>query len=432
MKKLLLLGSQSGTVDLVLKAREMGLYVIVTDRETTFISEAKQLADEAWNISVQDTKQLAQKCFTENIDGCFTGANNMTPLYVRKLCKEVGLPMYCNNDSAYEAGWNKRFFKEVCKNIGAPTAKDYRIEKIMSCNKGYDTIDYPVVVKPLDRAGNFGISFVSEKSQLNNAIEEALSGSQKKDVIIERMLKGREFEAKYVIAEGEARFCYLLSYYMADDSPENWYTCLITSPFYEKKYIDELDTYVKQIFKNIGTEDGTAWVEVMLDEKDNQFYLIEMGYRFCGHMTETLWEKVSGFDVLKYCIEAQIGIKHKICDLPMVRTGPYATRVASVSIFINKDATIERIEGIDKLHAQYDDILIDFHVREGSRRKKGSQVAKLKFLAKSSTDVADKLEAINNCIKIYDENNEDIATRFSAFDKIERDYQEGIKQWNDL
>lgn len=60
MRKLLILGSDFGTLQVVREAHKMGLYVIAADLME--ISPTKQEADEAWLLSSTDTDTLVRKC----------------------------------------------------------------------------------------------------------------------------------------------------------------------------------------------------------------------------------------------------------------------------------------------------------------------------------------------------------------------------------
>lgn len=58
MKKLLILGTSTGSVQIVNYAKSIGIYTIVTDFFPIEQSEAKRYADECWNISTADVNQL--------------------------------------------------------------------------------------------------------------------------------------------------------------------------------------------------------------------------------------------------------------------------------------------------------------------------------------------------------------------------------------
>lgn len=58
-KKLLILGATTGETTLVRRAQELGVYVIVTDYNTDYtLSPAKNIANEAWDISWSDIDTL--------------------------------------------------------------------------------------------------------------------------------------------------------------------------------------------------------------------------------------------------------------------------------------------------------------------------------------------------------------------------------------
>ena len=68
-KKLLILGGNSLSLDIVKQANKMGIYTIVTDWNSTKDSPAKLYASEYWDISLLDYSTLAHKIwfYTHNI-----------------------------------------------------------------------------------------------------------------------------------------------------------------------------------------------------------------------------------------------------------------------------------------------------------------------------------------------------------------------------
>lgn len=62
-KKLLVLGGKPiGSIELVQRAKELNLYVIVTDFLPEEQSPAKRFADESWNISTSEIDILEELC----------------------------------------------------------------------------------------------------------------------------------------------------------------------------------------------------------------------------------------------------------------------------------------------------------------------------------------------------------------------------------
>ena len=70
-KKLLLLGGFNLACDIVRRAQEMGVYVVVADYDKN--CPAKDIADKFVPVSATDVDALVELCKKENIDGVTTG-----------------------------------------------------------------------------------------------------------------------------------------------------------------------------------------------------------------------------------------------------------------------------------------------------------------------------------------------------------------------
>lgn len=73
MRKLLILGSSLGSLEIVRKARDMGCHVIVTDYVPLGRSAAKREADESWDVSTADLDKLEERCRREGGRGHLLG-----------------------------------------------------------------------------------------------------------------------------------------------------------------------------------------------------------------------------------------------------------------------------------------------------------------------------------------------------------------------
>ena len=87
MKKVLILGANPETVSLILKAREMGLYTIVTDNNPN--AYAKKYADQAENVNAIDVDALVELAVREKVDGVLVGvAEALLPAYC-EVCRRL-------------------------------------------------------------------------------------------------------------------------------------------------------------------------------------------------------------------------------------------------------------------------------------------------------------------------------------------------------
>ena len=110
-EKLLILGSDFGTISVVKEAHKLGMYVIVSDLMET--SPSKEEADESWLISTTDIDTLTEKCKEDGVTAIMFGASDFNISNCRIICKRLGLPIYCDNDKAWLVARNKRIFKTI-------------------------------------------------------------------------------------------------------------------------------------------------------------------------------------------------------------------------------------------------------------------------------------------------------------------------------
>ena len=71
-KKLLILAGVDVHVKLVLAAKSLGAYTIVTDYLEPEESPAKLIADEFWMLNITDEDAIVEKCREQHIDGVLT------------------------------------------------------------------------------------------------------------------------------------------------------------------------------------------------------------------------------------------------------------------------------------------------------------------------------------------------------------------------
>ena len=97
MKKLLVLGANPETVSVILKAKEMGYYTIVTDYDPK--AYAKQYADEALNIDATDVDRLVEIVKEKKIDGVIVGVAEALLYSYNAVCERTGLPCYIEKEN---------------------------------------------------------------------------------------------------------------------------------------------------------------------------------------------------------------------------------------------------------------------------------------------------------------------------------------------
>ena len=274
-KKLLVLGGSVDEIDLVLRAQELGVYVIVSDYyEDMNISPAKLVADEVWNTSWMDVDAIVKRCIQSNVDGVTAGYSEIKIDMLIRICERLGLPCYVTAEQL-EITRDKVKFKEVCRKNGVPVVKEYAsIEEVDS---------YPVIVKPVDRGGSIGISVANNVEELKTAYSYALSMSLSKNVIIEKFIQTQKMDVYYAIEDGVSTMITSNDALMAVDNGSE--RVIQSSWLYPHKYETEVknkvDASLKRMIADMGIHYGCIFFSGFVDD-DQNYAFFECGFRLEG------------------------------------------------------------------------------------------------------------------------------------------------------
>ena len=424
MNKMLVLGSDYGTLELVRKAKARGMYVYATDLMTT--SPTKQAADEAWMISTTDLDTLEAKCRELGINAVITGASDFNIERSRELCARLGLPVYCQSDRAWEVATNKREFKDLCRKLGAPVAEDYTLTDDFR-REDLANIKYPVVVKPVDKSGNRGMSYCANEQELIAAYKYARQVSDNATIIVERELHGPEFAVNYIMTDGKIQLYFFSSEHNEPGELENLYSVINTTSEHLKQYLEEVNDKVIDVFREAGLREGVAWVECIRDT-DGRFYLLEMGYRLGGEVINVSYDKGSGFDSMDFLVDIACGVKHKAEDLPAPLTDAEIPCAAAYLLFARRDAVIGSISGLEELE-RMEGVYPDFPKREGGAVRFHATMGVIRIVAENMDDLCGKIAAINSVLSIQDTDGNDMFIKYTDFDTLQREYRNGLREF---
>lgn len=424
-KKLLILGSDYSTVHLVEEARKMGIYVIVTDLMKT--SPTREIADEVWGVSTTDIPELISRINKYHIDGVLAGASEFNLESVRRICKQLNLPLYCMSDEAWSTARNKRKFKDLCKKNRVRVATDYTITDSQN-QSDLDSVVFPVVVKPVDKSGNRGMSYCNTKEELIAGYKKAREISENESIIVETRLKGPEYTAYYVLADGDIVLSYYTSMHHEPGEADNIYSLEYMTSCHLKQFLKEMNNGLIKVLKDAGCRDGIAWVEMMYNQ-DGYFYALEMGYRFAGPGIYPVHERVSGFNTYRWMIEIALGEKHSSIDLPKPLESAYVECVGAYDLFANCSDTIESIVGLEEIQ-RLSNVVIDMPKREGDSVRKHTNMGIVKIYGRDCNEMCDTISIINSKLKILNKNGENMFIVFDSFDIVKKEYESGLHEFD--
>lgn len=401
-KKLLVLGATSGEISLVKRAQSFGIYVIVTDSHIDYtLSPAKYVADEAWNISWSDIDTLEKKCKEHKIDGVTAGYSEFRIENLIKLCERLDLPCYATMEQL-EITRDKVKFKNECRKNGVPTVKEYATVK--------EVDSYPVIVKPVDRAGSIGISIAKNYDELVKAYNYAMEMSVCKEVIIEDFIyDSTKMDVYYAVENGEITM--ITSNDTINASSNGFDKVVQSSWLYPERHLDSLilkeDENLRKMIKNMGITYGCIFFSGFVN-KDEEFVFFECGFRLeGGHQYEFASRKGPIYFIDLFIIHALTG------STKLMKRYPMNPNLKCVTInFYAKTGIIDEINGVHEIENMEDCTLSLIHARIGQECDESkailSKIGMFSFANESPEKLKEDVDKAYQLFSVKDINGNDM------------------------
>lgn len=422
-KKLLVLGGTLSTVGVVNEAHEMGVYVIVADEADD--GEAKHIADESVKISTTDYDSLLVLIREKKIDGVFCGPSEFNIYNAMNLCEKAGLPFYITRKQ-WDKCSNKASFKSLCNEYAIPCPKNFKLDGDF-LEKDIDNIEYPVIVKPVDGCSSKGITVCRHEHELKAAYDLAMKYSNTGEVIVEKYIVGDYgIVCRYLVCDGEIYLETVNDNFTVDDSDGK--IMITAATVFPSKRIDDIlkhiNPNVEKMIKGLGIKNGTFFMQAKVDANDNNIYFHEMGMRLSGGMMYSLYKKTCGYSDMKMMIRYALGEKMASKDeLSLISPTLNGNYVGSLCIPL-RPGRIKRIEGYDEVVQDKDVFDAIQYYKEGDQIKEEymgtllQHFCRIKVIANSREKYIEKIGELQEKIKVYNDQNEDMIYKYFDINRI--------------
>lgn len=347
-KKLLILGAGPNEVTLVQRAQSFGVYTIATDYNLDFeLSPAKKYADEVWNISWSDLDTLEQLCREKGVDGILAGYSEFRVENMIRLCERLGLPCYITQEQL-DITRDKIKFKNACRASGVPVVKEY---------PNVEAVDaFPVIVKPVDRAGSIGVGIATNPQELKQAYAYAMEMSVCKEVIIEEFIhKGTKIDVYYAVADGRIM---LLTSNDVINAKDNGFDRVVQSAWvfpsrYHELFRQTVDMDLRRMIRDMGIQNGYIFFSGF--HEAGRFVFFEAGFRLCGGHIYNYLTRMGLGNNMDWLICHALG--GQIPDLPLHMEGVSDCKCVNIN-FYAKNGTIGEVRGFDEIKKEGCDFLL--------------------------------------------------------------------------
>ena len=409
-KKLLILGGNIMSCEIVNAAKKMGIYTIVTDWYDTNRSPAKLIADEYWNEEVFKPERLAQLVKEREIDGVFTNfTDSYLPQYA-KLCKLTGLPCLAD-ENQIEIISNKDQSKQLCINHGISVSKRYQVFSIEDIDNLTD-VKYPVLTKPVDNSGQRGIYVCQNKDELKEKFVESLSFSESKNVMVEEYVQGDYTVSFFHVQNGNVTLATMA------DKPvygnlDNNLPKLPCGYFLPSKHIAlcerRLLPGVKSFVADLGIKNGVIGVESVV--RENDIFVFEMQFRLGGMKHYDFVLRETGMDIMSMLIRFSVTGKFEGWETAIYDNPRFKRQYCLLNVLI-KPEKVAKIENLDMVKNMP---FVDSSVQKlfvGDSVKLPGTVqqifCKFSLETEDKASMAEAIDSVFNNLKVYNEKGENV------------------------
>ncbi|MFF3915907.1 ATP-grasp domain-containing protein [Streptomyces sp. NPDC001852] len=326
MKKILLIEAFANSGHYVLEAaRALGVRVFVATHEDLYESYPAALRDKIHGTAFTDLTQqdqaladLAAFAEAQGIDGVAGCCEFFTPL-VAHLAACLGLPG--NDPRRARACRHKADMAQAFSagQVPAPRTVSAHTAAEAAHALGRAGIGFPVVVKPAEQGGSWGVSVVGSPEQLDSAVDHARSRPitapyglpMDQRVVVQECGPGPEFSLDTVVRRREYFHLPLIEKHTTDGvhRAETGHTCPAAVPPDDLRAVR---TAVERALGALGIRNGVAHTEVKI-LPDRGPVVIEVGAGLPGDHLMDVVRRATGIDEARAYLQNVLGA---------VRAGP--------------------------------------------------------------------------------------------------------------
>lgn len=186
MSKLLIIGAGWEQYALIKEAKRQGHYIIAT--HPAMNTDGFSLADRFFEKDSRDIDAHLEIAKTYEVDAVVTDNCDYSFYTAAVVSASLGLS-FASLESAIFS--NDKVAQRIsCQKHNVTQPEFYPIQTADELRSAAAQLGFPLIIKPVDSRGTFGVTIVKDSGNLENAFFEALMNSPSRKVICERFIPG--------------------------------------------------------------------------------------------------------------------------------------------------------------------------------------------------------------------------------------------------
>lgn len=301
--KLLILGGGNCQLNAILRAKEMGHTVIVSDYYPD--APGKDHCDYgelASTFSIEDNINISKKY---DIDGVLTLGTDQPVYTVANVAKQGNLPRFLDLEAA-KAVTNKKIMKNIFKLNSIPTAKFVFLKSDFK-DSDLNDISFPVVIKPLDSQGQRGVYKLNNVQALREYFFDVLSYSREDEALVEEYYENDEITVSGWVENDNVHVLTVTDRVTYDNFPS---IGVCTSHDFPSKHFNvygsEIVEITNNIVKSFKIHNGPIYFQMLIGNQGIK--VNEIACRLGGAYEDEFIPRLTGVNILDMLIDSSLGV----------------------------------------------------------------------------------------------------------------------------
>ncbi|QDC44304.1 ATP-grasp domain-containing protein [Methylophilus medardicus] len=286
-KKALLVGSSFSATPIFYALKDHGLHVSVCGNNPS--DACHQYADASYFIDYSDPEHLLSVVESGDFDFLVPTCNDYSYMSCAKVAEKFSFPGFDSLPTATELH-TKNLFRQLTQRLGIPAPRFTEINVGMQISDL--SLDFPLLMKPVDSFSGRGMSKIFSETDLALAISDAQRYSRVGKVVVEEFLDASLHSHSAFLQKGTVQqdffvdeFCTVYPYQVNCSNHPSLLTTNIK---------DSVREAINQISKSLGLVNGLIHTQFMV--RENEFWIIETMRRCPGDLYGVLVTYSTGVD----------------------------------------------------------------------------------------------------------------------------------------
>lgn len=335
-KRLMIIGAKWEQIPLIEAAKARGCYIVAVDPDPK--AQALAMADKAEVLDPRDLSGVLAIARRYAIDGVTADQCDYSRYAAVFVTTVLGLGRA--NFSAAQLTTNKRWMRERCREHQIFQPRFVPCRTVDEAHAAADLIGFPVIIKPVDNRGSFGVHRVDQSAGLQAAFFDAVLNAHSREVLVEAYVEGVHVTVDGCVDQGGRHH----NLAIATKKVTTGEKPIITEVYYPARLSPEMAQHVldtnSRVIDVLGITDGLTHSEYIVDAKGRCF-LVETANRGGGVLTSgKIVPAISGVDVSALMVANALGEPFDVA--PAVRG-----KHVMLAFFVFAPGKVLRVEGFN-------------------------------------------------------------------------------------